>query len=172
MKRRALLALGASVVSTSVVSAAPTAPRSSGSSAPPAPRVPPPPPPQQPFAVELLVLHATNTKRGIDPRLKDLPELSEPPFSSYDSYALLERARVPLEQATPKPRRLPNGRMLAVRLVEAGADFVRLAASINQPGGKDFLPLLEVKAKVGERFIVAGQSYKSGILVLVFKVVK
>jgi hypothetical protein len=50
--------------------------------------------------------------------------------------------------------------------------MLRISASINQPKGKDFLPLLEVKAKAGQAFIVAGQSYKKGILVLVIKVVK
>ena len=48
----------------------------------------------------------------------------------------------------------------------------RLVASINRPDTKDFLPLLEVKARPGQAFIVAGQSYKRGILVLVFKVVR
>jgi len=51
-------------------------------------------------------------------------------------------------------------------------DSVRFTASINQPGGKTFLPLLEVKAKQGQSFIVAGQSYKGGILVLVIRIVK
>jgi hypothetical protein len=32
--------------------------------------------------------------------------------------------------------------------------------------------LLEVKAHVGQAFIVAGQSYKKGILVLVIRVVR
>ena len=51
-------------------------------------------------------------------------------------------------------------------------DSLRISASINQPEGGEFLPLLEVKAKVGQSFIVAGQSYKNGILVLVIRVVK
>jgi hypothetical protein len=123
--------------------------------------------------VELLVLHATNGKRGIDARLRDLPELTKAPFSSYDSYAIVDQARLPLEKAVPKTRRLPNGRVLETRLLDVvGDDFVRLSASINQPGGADFLPLLEVKAKLGQRFIVAGQRYKSGILVLVIRVLK
>jgi hypothetical protein len=32
--------------------------------------------------------------------------------------------------------------------------------------------LLEVRAKVGQRFIVAGQSYRGGILVLVLTLVR
>lgn len=123
--------------------------------------------------VELLVLHATNGKRGIDSRLRDLPELTRKPFSSYDSYAVVDQAKLSLERGQPKTRRLPNGRVLEARLVELiGDDSVRLSASINQPGAADFLPLLEVKAKFGQRFIVAGQRHKSGILVLVMRVAR
>lgn len=126
----------------------------------------------QNLAAEVLILHATNEKKGIDPRIGNLPELGKAPFSNYDSYEVLERARLPLkkEQAVLK---LPNGRTLQVRLVdEPGPDSVRLSASINRPNGKEFLPLLEVKARVGQAFIVAGQSHKKGILVMVIRVIK
>jgi hypothetical protein len=123
--------------------------------------------------VELLVLHATNAKRGIDARLKDLPELTKAPFSAYDSYTIADQAKLVLDKSAPKTRNLPNGRVLQARLLEVtGDDSVRLSASINQPGGADFLPLLEVKARFGQRFIVAGQRHKSGILVLVMRVSK
>jgi hypothetical protein len=122
---------------------------------------------------EILVLHATNEKKGIDRRIGEMPELTKPPFSSYDSYALVERGRLPLEKGVPKTLTLPNGRVLEAKLLEVLAGgSVRLSASINQPGGKEFLPLLEVKAKIGQPFIVAGQSYKRGILVLVIRVVR
>jgi len=121
---------------------------------------------------DVMVLHATNSKRGIDRRIGDMPELTRPPFSSYDSYTLVNRARLPLEKGAPKRLTLPNRRVLETALLAVlGDGSVRLSASINQPGGKDFLPLLEVKAKLGQAFIVAGQSYKSGILVLVIRVV-
>ncbi len=129
---------------------------------------PPPKPARAGEAIELLVLHATNTKKGIDARLRDLPELGRPPFSTYDSYAVLERARLPLSPKTQKTHRLPNGRLLATELLEIQKNDVwRLSASISEPGGSAFLPLLEVRAKVGQHFIVAGQKFRSGILVLV-----
>ncbi|MES1173686.1 MAG: hypothetical protein ABUL62_05100 [Myxococcales bacterium] len=143
---------------------------SSAPSASPAPSAKPDP--DQSLAAEVLILHATNDKKGIDPRIGKLPELSKSPFSNYDSYQLLDRVRLPLkkEEAVLK---LPNGRTLQVRLVdEPGPDSVRLSASINRPNGKEFLPLLEVKAHVGQAFIVAGQSHKKGILVLVIRIVK
>jgi hypothetical protein len=124
-------------------------------------------------SAEILVLHATNSKKGIDERIGKMPELKKPPFSAYDSYELLSKTRVALKKDDPKTLKLPNGRVLQTRLLDVlPKEYLRISASINQPGGKDFLPLLEVKAKVGQAFIVAGQSYKNGILVLVIRVVK
>ncbi len=126
------------------------------------------------FFAEVTVLHATNSGKGIDERIGNMPELKKPPFSSYDSYALLTKTRMPLVKDDPKTTRLPNGRVLQTKLLEVlpNKESLRISASINQPRGKTFLPLLEVKAKVGQSFIVAGQSYKNGILVLVIRVVK
>ncbi len=145
-------------------------PVTSASSSPPTAR---PADTEQVLSAEVLILHATNEKKGIDPRIGNLPELAKSPFSDYDSYQLLDRARLPLKKAEPQNLKLPNGRTLQVGLLEAREhDSVRLTASINRPNGKEFLPLLEVKAHVGQAFIVAGQSYKKGILVLVIRVVK
>jgi hypothetical protein len=142
-------------------------------SAAPAPSASARPGAAQPLTAEVLILHATNEQKGIDPRIGKLPELAKPPFSNYDSYQVLERARLPLKKDAPENLKLPNGRTLQVRLLdELGPDAVRLSASINRPSGKEFLPLLEVKAHVGQAFIVAGQSHKKGILVLVIRVVK
>jgi hypothetical protein len=122
---------------------------------------------------EVWVLHATNSKQGVDPRLRELPELTKPPFSAYDSYSVINRRKLPLVAGAPSELQLPNGRVFRAQLLEVlKDDYVRLSASINQPGADDFLPLLAVKAKLGQRFIVAGQSYKSGILVLVIRVTK
>ncbi|HMJ11196.1 MAG TPA: hypothetical protein VK524_07295 [Polyangiaceae bacterium] len=128
--------------------------------------------PAREVAAEVLILHATNSKKGVDERIGRMPELKKPPFSAYDSYELLSKNRLPLKKE-PQTLKLPNGRVLQTKLLDVlPKDYLRISASINQPGGKDFLPLLEVKAKVGQAFIVAGQSYKNGILVLVIRVVK
>jgi hypothetical protein len=125
------------------------------------------------YAIEVTVLHATNTGKGIDKRVGDMPELQKPPFSSYDTYQLLAKKRLPLEKQVPQTYHLPNGRVLRTDLKEQpqGQTF-KISASINQPKGKAFLPLLEVRAGLGQAFIVAGQTYGPGILVLVFRVVK
>jgi hypothetical protein len=128
------------------------------------------------YSAEVMVLHATHHKKAvpkawIDPRIGRLPALEKEPFSLYDRIDLVDKARMPLVKNEPKTLTLPDGRVLRTALLEVlphGA--LRLRASINKPGGKDFLPLLEVKAKPGQAFIVAGQAYKGGILVLVIRV--
>lgn len=125
------------------------------------------------YSTEVLVLHATNTGKGIDKRIGEMPQLKKPPFSSYDSYELLVKQALPLIKGHPKTMDLPNKRVLRTELLEIlPKGYLKLSASVNQPGGKDFLPLLEVKAKAGQSFIVAGQSYKGGILVLVIRVIE
>jgi len=145
-------------------------------------QTPPNPPAQapavQPVNVEIIVLHATNEGTGIDPKIGKMPELGQPPFSSYNSYKLLDRSKLPLTKGNAQTTTLPNQRVMAVTLKDViepkKKDEVRkfvLSASIQRPDkGKSFLPLLEVNAKAGETLFVAGQSYKGGILVIGIKV--
>ena len=176
--KRVSLALCALVAVLTLPAYAGDGPKAAGAASAPAAGSAAPPPSsrpgaEQPLQTEVLILHATNEQKGIDPRIGKLPELGKPPFSNYDSYQVLDRARLPLKKDAPQNLKLPNGRTLQVRLLdELGPDSVRLSASINRPSGKEFLPLLEVKAHVGQAFIVAGQSHKKGILVLVIRVVK
>jgi hypothetical protein len=123
--------------------------------------------------IEVSVLHGSNEQKGTDPRIGAMPELAHPPFSKYSSYRLLSRSQLPLGRGGKRQLKLPNGRLLEAELRELLPDgSSRLVASINRPGASDFLPLLEVKARPGQSFIVAGQNYRRGILVLVFKVLR
>lgn len=123
--------------------------------------------------VEVSVLHGTHEQQEPDARIGNMPELRQGPFAKYASYQLLSRSQLKLSRGGKRQLKLPNGRLLQARLEDILPDgSSRLVASINRPDASDFLPLLEVKARPGQAFIVAGQSYKSGILVLVFKVVR
>jgi hypothetical protein len=151
-----------------------------------APKLKPARPPAKPLAetgdkgdkppetlLEVSVLHGTHDAKPSDPRIGELPELREGPFAKYESYQLLSRTELALAKGDKRELKLPNGRRLEARLEDRLPDgSSRLVASINRTDAKDFLPLLEVKARPGQKFIVAGQSYKRGILVLVFKVLK
>ncbi len=129
------------------------------------------------YSVEVMVVHATRSKEKkpgqepvIDERIGDLPQLLEEPFSLYDRFDWLAEQTLPLRKSEPQSLELPNQRVLRLALIEELSDTVRFSASINRPGGKDFLPLLSVKAQPGKVFIVAGQKYKNGVLVLVLQV--
>lgn len=138
------------------------------------------PPRQAPsgaMSAEVIVLHATNDGSGIDPKIGKMPALGQPPFSSYNSYKLLDRVTLPLAKGKSSTTKLPTGRDLMVSLKDVieprKKDEPRryaVTASIQKPDGNTFLPLLEVSAKAGEPFFVAGQNYKGGSLVLGIKV--
>jgi hypothetical protein len=127
--------------------------------------------------MEVIVLHGTNDGTGIDPKIGKIAELSKPPFSSYNSYKLLDRPKVAVQKGKETKIKLPNDREMAIALKDIiqpkkKDDVTRyvVSTSIQKPGGNTFLPLLEVNAKAGEWFFVAGQTYKGGILVIGVKV--
>jgi hypothetical protein len=124
-------------------------------------------------AIEISVIHATRTDGGasIDPRLRDLPQLTrDEPFLRYNVYKLLERKVLALDPDRPATSVLPNGRTLQVTLADiaedAGGKRFHVRAEIGEPGKKAFLKLLEVTASANEPFFVGGQSYEGGTLFL------
>ncbi|NUP06429.1 MAG: hypothetical protein HOW73_10260 [Polyangiaceae bacterium] len=126
---------------------------------------------------EIIVLHATNDGKGIDPSIGKMPELGEPPFSAYNSYKQLDKFELELAKGKAKDHKLPDGGKLAVTFKEATKgkkkdDPMRyvLATSIDKPDGKAFLPSLDVNALQGKYFFIAGQKYEKGILVIGIKV--
>jgi hypothetical protein len=128
-------------------------------------------------AVEIVILHATNDGSGIDPKIGKMPALGQPPFSSYNSYKLLDRVKLPLTKGKSSTTKLPTGRDLMVALKDIIEPTKKgeprrylVTASIQKPDGNTFLPLLEVNAKPGEPFFVAGQTYKGGTVVIGIKV--
>jgi hypothetical protein len=134
-------------------------------------------PAKQSAKVEILVLHATSGGTGIDPKLGDMPELKKPPFSSYDSYKLLDQSELLLEQGTASAKPLPDKGKLTLTLKEivratkkGELDKFVLNASIVKPDDKPFLPSLDVNAHAKERLFIAGQKYEKGILVIVLRV--
>jgi hypothetical protein len=125
--------------------------------------------------IEVSVIHATRTDGGaaIDPRLRDLPQLTrEEPFVRYNVYSLLERKELSLESGKAATDPLVNGRVLELTLLDvtdrAGQKRFHLRAAIDEPGAKPLV--LEVTASKNEPFFVAGQSYRGGTLFLELRV--
>lgn len=126
---------------------------------------------------EILILHANNSGSGIDPKVRDLPQLKKPPFSSYNSYRVLGQSRVTLPLSKPVDTQLPNNGIFRLSFKEALAPVrFKLATTILQPDGKPFLPKLEVSLPYNEFFFVGAQSYtdnkQEGKLVLAVRLLK
>ncbi len=116
---------------------------------------------------EVLVVLASEQAGEVDSELAKIPALKKPPFSAFKSMKVLTRTDIKLKQDQPFEVSLPNGRHLRLTLTERLPDGrSKVQLSINKPNQKDYLPLLEVKAKAGEPFFVAGQQYEGGTLVI------
>jgi hypothetical protein len=172
--RRLLLALALGVLGPlALISTASAKPKAASAARPLAAKPLQSPADKLETVIEVSVLHGTHEQKDTDSRIGNMPELSQGPFAKYASYQLLSRSQLKLSRGGKHQLKLPNGRLLQTRLEDILPDgSSRLVASINRPDASDFLPLLEVKARPGQAFIVAGQSYKRGILVLVFKVLR
>lgn len=119
---------------------------------------------------QVLIVLAANVGGIIDPRLRDVPALRQPPFDAYSSMALLSSPRITLRIDEAQTVPLPNGRRVRIVLREITAEGrFRLEVSINRPGEQDYLPELSVVASPGDPFFVAGQSYQAGMLVIGFR---
>ena len=123
-------------------------------------------------SAEIVIAHGRNSGKGIDPKLSRYKELKNPPFSSYDTYALLDEATRALTRGKPASMKLPDGGELKIVLdgVEEKAGkplrFV-IKATVKKAGGEE--STVQVKAKAGAMFFVAGQKFEQGILVLGIK---
>jgi len=128
---------------------------------------------QQTVEGEVLVVLASEEKGQIDPALVKVPALRRPPFDSFKSMQVMTRTDVVLRLGESITVSLPNGRRLQLKLKKLMPDGrSKVQVSINRPNQKDYLPLLEVIASVGEPFFVAGQKYKGGTLVIGVRVGK
>jgi hypothetical protein len=118
-------------------------------------------------AAEVFVILASEKAGKIAPDLAKIKALRQPPFSSFRTMEVLQKSKVELKKGQPVTVTLPNGRRLMLKLQQQMPDGrSKVQLSINRPNKKDYLPLLEVIAKQGEPFFVAGQKYQGGTLVI------
>lgn len=126
---------------------------------------PPPPPPLAQISADVLVLHATNKGGGIDASLAQLPQLKQPPFSSYNTYKKLSSSRVAVAKDKVTNVTLPDQGKLSLKRLDVASRY-KLAVNIVKGSGESFLANLEVTGDLNEIFFVAGQVYDGGILVI------
>lgn len=127
---------------------------------------------------DVIVLHATNDGKGIDPAIGKIPELNEPPFSSYNSYKLIKlHEGVKLTKGEAKEIGLPDKSTLSLTFKDTAkgkkdSDPLRylLNTSIKKADGSDFLAGMGTSMAKGKYFFIAGQKHDKGILVVGIKI--
>ncbi len=124
-------------------------------------------------SLEVSVIHALQSDAGgsIDPRLKDLPQLTrDQPFVRYNVYKLLDRRSFPLDVGKAVTYGIVDGRTLQVTLAGTSMDKnetrYQMGAQIGEPGKEAFLKSLQVTASANEPFFIGGQTYQGGTLFL------
>jgi hypothetical protein len=109
-------------------------------------------------------VHATNEKGGIDAKLERLKaQLTQPPYSSWNTYKLLSEQTVTLERQKPKTAKLVNGELTLLykdKLIEEGAKArVRIAVDHDDKSGKRSLSTVLV---FGGPTSIGGKPYEGG----------
>ncbi len=124
---------------------------------------------------EVMVMHATNEGKGIDPGIGDLPELKKPPFSSYDTYKLLEKPKLTLKKGKEQETKLPNDYKLFLTfkdvLAKNTGDQFSVGARIRKPKDENDFVSVGFTTPKGKLFFLAGPKHGKGILVLAIKIV-
>jgi hypothetical protein len=124
--------------------------------------------------VEILVLYARKDPAGghVDPQVPKIPQLSQPPFSDFNTYSFVDRQTLALDMA--KASDPWKGRPTATYALVTGKslDVVLLGDRTDKRFkmgavlGRDAADRVRWIAPAGEPFFIGGQSYKDGILVI------
>ena len=148
----------------------PSAPSAGSAAPPPSAR----PGAEQPLVAEVLILHATNEQEGhrsahrqaARARQISLFQLRQLPSPRSRAPAAEEGRTAELEAAQR------SHACKCACWTSSGPTPCACRPASTARAARNSCRCLEVKAHVGQAFIVAGQSHKKGILVLVIRVVK
>ncbi len=113
-------------------------------------------------AVQIYVVHATDTESGIDSRLKALASSFR--YFKYKGYRLLSTQDASVSVGEDHSFPVAGGRRLKVTMISRDDARVRVRVEMSGNDGK----LLDTTVSInrGGTFIVAGPRYEDGILML------
>jgi hypothetical protein len=112
--------------------------------------------------ITVSVVHATDSESGIDPRLESL--VSQFRYFKYKGYRLLSTQSAELSAGADHTFAIEGDRSMTVTLVDRDDQHARVRVEIDGKKGK----LIDTTVKINRdgTFMVAGPSYKDGILIL------
>ncbi len=112
--------------------------------------------------VQVMVVHATDGKVFVDPKLEKLERHLE--FLKYSSYEVISTERDALAQDKSTSFAIEGGRKVTVTLLSKDESKARLRVQMYKADKK--LVDTTVSVKRGGTFIVAGPKYQGGMLLL------
>ena len=114
------------------------------------------------MGVQISVVHATDSETGIDPRLAALTSSFR--YFKYKGYRLLSTQDADVSVGEDHSFPIEGGRRLKVTLISKDETRARVRVEVTSDDGK----LLDTTVSInrGGTFIVAGPTYKDGILML------
>ncbi len=112
--------------------------------------------------VQVMVVHATDAKTYVDPKLENLERHLE--FLKYSSYEVLSTEREGLTIDKSTSFAIDGGRKVTVTLLSKDESKARLRVQMYKADKK--LVDTTVSVKRGGTFIVAGPKYQGGMLLL------
>jgi hypothetical protein len=112
--------------------------------------------------MELMVVHATDSRPGVDPRLASLASSFR--YFKYQGYWLLSTQRSPVGVGDGATFSVEGDRRVKVTLVSVDEERARVRVEMSNRDGK----LLDTTVSINRNgtFIVAGPKYQDGILML------
>jgi len=113
-------------------------------------------------AIQMLVVHATDSVTGVDPRLQSLASSFK--YFKYKGYKLLSSQNASLAVGKDTSFDLQGGRKVVVTLLAVDDTRAKVRVEISSASTK----LLDTTVSVNRdgTFIVAGPRYEDGILML------
>jgi hypothetical protein len=86
---------------------------------------------------EVLLIRASHGAGGIDLRLREIRQLSQPPLSLFREMRLLEKKELTLSVGAEARATLSNGWTLRLRDAGVSPEGTRYEAVVQRPGGPD-----------------------------------
>lgn len=114
--------------------------------------------------VDLLVIHASNGKKGYDPKVERFKK--QLGFLSYTGFSLLNEEGFDLDLGETHQTTLFEGRMVETTLISGTDQKVRLKIKLTEAAGGDALVDTSVQVPRKGTFFVGGPKYKDGVLIL------
>lgn len=112
--------------------------------------------------IQILVVHATDSESGVDPRLQSLASSFR--YFKYKGYRLLSTQNAEVGVGNDASFSIEGGRRVRVTLISKDDARARVRVEMSNEDGKQLDTTVSINRD--GTFIVAGPRYKDGILML------